>query len=148
MQGDGERTPLWLFPYQPRLPPSDALYRRFLRNAALKWLRFELPKQGETKQVAFSRLSLSLLADLGEPYEMLCGALARRRSHGSERLMGTSVGSAFRSESSFVPKVWPERDRLIQDVRGFGHGNENGRNALIFWWNLRPKICPLANAIS
>jgi hypothetical protein len=41
------------------------------------------------------------------------------------------VGSALRSESSFVPKVWPERDRLIQDIRGVGHGN--GRNALIFW---------------
>jgi hypothetical protein len=39
-----------------------------------------------------------------------------------------------------------EPDRLIQDIRGVGHGN--GRNALIFWWNLRPKICPLANAIS
>ena len=60
--------------------------------------------------------------------------------------MGTSVGPALRSESSFVPKVWPERDRLIQDIRGVGR--RDGKNALFFWWILIPKICLLTNSIS
>lgn len=51
--------------------------------------------------------------------------------------MGTSVGPALSSESSFVFKVWSGPDRLIQDIGGVSR--KDGKNALFFWWFLMPK---------